>query len=128
MDGQVSWLGTVHPLLTLNFISTWIIPLHVMSRCVFDVEEEVVVIRNGWTPKKIVYRHIHVPSDISLNNQLKHICKMHNDMMLLPIKYCPILLYVIPVVLTAVIVVVAATVVCIVVIANVLVVDVVVMM
>ena len=31
MDGQVSGLGTVHPLLTLNFISTWILPLHVVS-------------------------------------------------------------------------------------------------
>ena len=31
VDGQVSGLGTVHPLLTLNFFSTWIIPLHVVS-------------------------------------------------------------------------------------------------
>ena len=30
MDGQVSGLGTVHPLLTLSFISTWILPLHVV--------------------------------------------------------------------------------------------------
>ena len=30
MDGQVSGLGTVHPLLTLNFFSTWIILLHVV--------------------------------------------------------------------------------------------------
>ena len=29
MDGQVSGLGTVHPLLTINFFSTWILPLHV---------------------------------------------------------------------------------------------------
>ena len=43
MDGQVSGLGTVHPLLTLSFVSTC---------CVFNIEEEVVVIRNGWTPKK----------------------------------------------------------------------------
>ena len=28
MDGQVSWLGTMHPLLTLNFIGTRILPLH----------------------------------------------------------------------------------------------------
>ena len=28
MDGQVSGLGTVHPLLTLNFFSTWILSLH----------------------------------------------------------------------------------------------------
>ena len=27
VDGQVSGLGTVHPLLTLNFFSTWILPL-----------------------------------------------------------------------------------------------------
>ena len=52
VDGQVSGLGTVHPLLTLNFFSTWILPLHV----VFNVEEEVVIIRNGWTPKKKTYR------------------------------------------------------------------------
>ena len=31
MDGQVSGLGTVHPLLTLSFVSTWILPLHVVS-------------------------------------------------------------------------------------------------
>ena len=28
VDGQVSGLGTVHPLLTLSFFSTWILPLH----------------------------------------------------------------------------------------------------
>ena len=35
MDGQVSGLGTVHPLLALCFFSTWILPLHVVS-CVFS--------------------------------------------------------------------------------------------
>ena len=47
VDGEVSGLGTVHPLLTLSFLGLWILPLHVVL-----VEEEVVVIRNGWTPKK----------------------------------------------------------------------------
>ena len=32
VDGQVSGLGTVHPLLTLSFFGTWIIPLHVFQR------------------------------------------------------------------------------------------------
>ena len=31
VDGQVSGLGNVHPLLTLSFVSTWILPLHVVS-------------------------------------------------------------------------------------------------
>ena len=31
VDGQVSGLGTVHPLLTLSFYGTWILPLHVVS-------------------------------------------------------------------------------------------------
>ena len=31
VDGQVSGLGTVHPLLTLSFFSTWVLPLHVVS-------------------------------------------------------------------------------------------------
>ena len=31
MDGQVSGLGTVNPLLTLSFVSTWSLPLHVVS-------------------------------------------------------------------------------------------------
>ena len=31
VDGQVSGLGTVHTLLTLSFVSTWILPLHVVS-------------------------------------------------------------------------------------------------
>ena len=52
VGGQVSGLGTVHPILTLSFLSTWILPPRVMSFCVFNVEEEVVVNRNGWTPKK----------------------------------------------------------------------------
>ena len=30
LDGQVSGLGTVHPLLTLNFFSRWILPLHLV--------------------------------------------------------------------------------------------------
>ena len=30
VDGQVSGPGTVHPLLTLNFFSTWIFHLHVI--------------------------------------------------------------------------------------------------
>ena len=31
VGGQVSGLGTVHPLLTLSFVSTWILLLHVVS-------------------------------------------------------------------------------------------------
>ena len=30
MDGQVSGLRTVRPILTLSFFSTWILPLHVV--------------------------------------------------------------------------------------------------
>ena len=30
VDGQVSGLGTVHPLLILHFFGTWILPLHVV--------------------------------------------------------------------------------------------------
>ena len=29
VDGQVSGMGTVHPLLTISFFSTWILPLHI---------------------------------------------------------------------------------------------------
>ena len=29
VDGQISGLGTVHSLFTLNFFGTWILPLHV---------------------------------------------------------------------------------------------------
>ena len=31
VDGQVSVLRTVHPILTLSFFFTWILPLHVVS-------------------------------------------------------------------------------------------------
>ena len=31
VDGQVSGLGTVHPLLTISFFGIWILPLHVVS-------------------------------------------------------------------------------------------------
>ena len=37
VDGQVSGLGTVHPLLALSFLSTWIIPLHVVSCSFFSL-------------------------------------------------------------------------------------------
>ena len=30
VDGQVSGLGTMLPLLTLTFLSTWILPLHIV--------------------------------------------------------------------------------------------------
>ena len=40
VDGQVSGLGTVHPLLTLNFLSTWIHPLHVVSCCVSTLKRK----------------------------------------------------------------------------------------
>ena len=30
VDGQVSQLGNVHPLIILNFFSTWILPIHVV--------------------------------------------------------------------------------------------------
>ena len=30
VDGQVCGLGTMHPILTLTFSSTWILPLHVV--------------------------------------------------------------------------------------------------
>ena len=33
VDGQVSALGTVQPLLTLSFVSIWILPLHVVWWC-----------------------------------------------------------------------------------------------
>ena len=52
VDGQVSGLGTMHPFLTLSLFGTWILPLHAVSCCVFNVEEEVVIIQNGWTPKR----------------------------------------------------------------------------
>ena len=31
------------------------------SRCVFNIEEEVVVIRNGWIPKKKIYMYAECP-------------------------------------------------------------------
>ena len=40
MDGQDSWQGTVHPLLTVNFLSTCILPLHVVSCCVLTLKRK----------------------------------------------------------------------------------------
>ena len=40
VDGQVSGPGTVHPLLTLNFPSTLILPLHVVSCCVSTLKRK----------------------------------------------------------------------------------------
>ena len=40
VDGEVSGLGTVQPLLTLNLFSTWILPLHVVSCCVSTLKSK----------------------------------------------------------------------------------------
>ena len=40
VNGQISGLGTVHPLLTLNFLSTWILPLYVVSCCVSTLKRK----------------------------------------------------------------------------------------
>ena len=40
VDGQVSGLETVHSLITLNFFSTWILPLHVVSCCVSTLKRK----------------------------------------------------------------------------------------
>ena len=40
VDGQVSGLGTVHLLLTLNFFSTWVLPLHIVSCCVSTLKRK----------------------------------------------------------------------------------------
>ena len=42
VEGQVSGLGTVHPLLTLNVFSTWLPPLL----------KRKTVIHNGWTAEE----------------------------------------------------------------------------
>ena len=47
MEGQATGLGTVYPLLTLSFFSTWFLLF------VFDEEEDVI--RNGWTPEEEEY-------------------------------------------------------------------------
>ena len=50
VDSQVSGLGTVHLLLTLTSLTH---ELFLFMMChVFNAEEEVVVIRKAWTPKK----------------------------------------------------------------------------
>ena len=43
VDGQVSGLGTVHPLLTLNFFSTWILPLLVVSSTLKTMSSSSVI-------------------------------------------------------------------------------------
>ena len=50
MDGQVSGLGTVHP---FSLKASLAHGFFLFMLChVSNVEEEVVVIRNGWTPRK----------------------------------------------------------------------------
>ena len=43
VDGQISWLGTVQPFSFLTSLAHGFF----LSCCVFNVEEEVVVLRNG---------------------------------------------------------------------------------
>ena len=58
MDGQVSGLGTVHPHLTLNFLSTWILPLHVVSSTLKRKSSSSVM--DGLRRKKDVYMYVYV--------------------------------------------------------------------
>ena len=51
MDGQVSGLGTVHPFSLLDSLAHEFFFFFMLCH-VSNVEEEVVVIRNGWTPMK----------------------------------------------------------------------------
>ena len=53
VESRVSGLGTVHPLLTLDFFSMWLLP---------SFQEEDVVIRNGWTVEEECY--VEIMSDI----------------------------------------------------------------
>ena len=49
VDGQVSELGTVCPLLTLGFFSTWILPLHVVFfPLLFCVQNPSAMDDGGW--------------------------------------------------------------------------------
>ena len=40
VDGQVSGLEIVHPLITLDILSTWILPPHVASCCVSTLKRK----------------------------------------------------------------------------------------
>ena len=53
VDGQVSGLGTVHPLLIFHFFSTWILPLHVVSSTLKRKSSSSVV--DGLKRRIIIY-------------------------------------------------------------------------
>ena len=68
MDGRVSGLGTVHPLLTLNFFGTWIHPLHVvffssLSLCTKQFDDGAMDdgAGSGWSWRPLVHT-LHVGS------------------------------------------------------------------
>ena len=45
VEGLVSGLGTVQPILTLIFISTWFLPLHMKRKTMSSVMDELLKIR-----------------------------------------------------------------------------------
>ena len=57
VDGQVSGLGTVHPLLTLNFFSTWILPLHVPLSTLKRKSSSSVMDGLQRREEKYIYKH-----------------------------------------------------------------------
>ena len=57
VDGQVSGLGTVHPLLTLSFVSTWILPLHVVSSTLKRKSSSSVM--DGLQRRRRLHHHAH---------------------------------------------------------------------
>ena len=76
MDGQVSGLGTVHPLLTLSFVGTWILPLHVVSSTLKRKSSSSVMDGLQRRRRYIYIWHIYIisnPSECQIFNLFCHV-------------------------------------------------------
>ena len=80
VDGQFSGLGTVHPLLTLSFFSTWILPLHVVcllkrktSSSVMDRLQKIYQNQHVELTLKLCFVH-HIYTYIYCSVFYMHVC------------------------------------------------------
>ena len=77
VDGQVSGLGTVHPLLTLSFVSTWILPLHVVSSTLKRKSSSSVM--DGLQRRRRRYNAMHNACLLNVAWCLSNAVCLHND-------------------------------------------------
>ena len=90
VDGQVSGLGTVHPLLTLSFVSTWILPLYIVPSTLKRKSSSSVKDGLQRRRRRKKYNHTFKITSLASCKSKKH---LQNSLFVLPLpqQYCTII-------------------------------------